>query len=341
MPGTAEHYPWHADAWKALIARHAQGRLPHALLIDGPPGTGRHAFARRLAAALLCTRPDAISGDACDACPPCRQYASGSHPDFRHVRLLRKGEYLNGKKRDRDATQILIDQIRELSATLAMSAGHHGWKVALIDPADTMAPAAANALLKTLEEPTPHTLLLLVATHRGRLLATIRSRCQALTLAVPPRAEALAWLDAQGVADAEALLAMADGAPLQAVALADEGAAKLRRKAFDSLVAVASGREDPLVVAAAWSAADTARLLRWLAGWLVDMVRIKQDPSAPHLDNRDLAERMQGVVEEIDLVYLFARLDDLQRARRLVETQVNTQLLCEELLLGWQPARTT
>ena len=337
MPGVVESYPWHAEAWQALHARHAQGRLPHALLLDGPPGIGRHAFARRIAGALLCRQPDAGTGDACAECPACRQFASGSHPDFRHVRLLLKGESAGGKKRDSDASQILIDQVRELGTTLGMSAQHGGWKVALIDPADQMMPAAANALLKTLEEPTPRTLLVLVVTHPRRLLATIRSRCQTVTLKVPARDAARAWLAERKIADGEALLAMADGAPLQAMQLAEEGAATARRKAFDSFLAVASGREDPVTVAAAWSGADTPRLLGWLGGWLVDMIRIKQAPGMSLLDNLDLGDRMQGLVEHIELHELFARLDELQRARRLVTTQVNTQLLCEELLLGWRP----
>jgi DNA polymerase-3 subunit delta' len=224
------------------------------------------------------------------------------------VRLLLKGESAGGKKRDSDASQILIDQVRELGTALGMSAQHGGWKV----------------LLKTLEEPTPRTLLVLVVTHPRRLLATIRSRCQTVTLKVPARDAARAWLAERKIADGEALLAMADGAPLQAMQLAEEGAAKARR-------------EDPVTVAAAWSGADTPRLLGWLGGWLVDMIRIKQAPGMSLLDNLDLGDRMQGLVEHIELHELFARLDELQRARRLVTTQVNTQLLCEELLLGWRP----
>ncbi len=341
MAGPAETYPWHAEAWQALRSRHAQGRLPHALLLGGPPGVGRHAFARRIAAALLCAKPDPQSAEACGDCPSCRQFASGSHPDFRHVRLLLKGESVaGGKKRESDATQILVDQVRELSAKLAMSAQHGGWKVALIDPADQMMASAANALLKTLEEPSPRTLLLLVATRPGRMLPTIRSRCQAVTLETPPRDMALDWLAGRGVGDAEAVLALADGAPLLAERLAEEGAVALRRKAFDSFHAVATGREDPVAVAAAWSGADTARLLGWLGGWLVDLIRLKQRVPGAGIDNPDLADRMQALVEHIELGQLFARLDDLQRARRLVATQVNTQLLCEELMLGWRPRRS-
>lgn len=341
MPTSPDCYPWHAGAWSALVERRARDRLPHALLIDGAGGVGRHAFARRVAAALFCATPDAATGDACGSCRPCRQFLAGSHPDYYHLRLLLKGESLGGKKLTQDATRIRIDQVRELGARLALSAQHGGWKVALVDPADRLMPEAANALLKTLEEPTPQTLLMLVTTQRGRLLATIRSRCQVVAIATPPAPEAHAWLAAQGVSDGEALLALADGSPLRALALADQGAVKARQAAFDAFSAILSGRDDPLALAAKWAGNDPARQFGWLASWLVDMIRLKSVAPPPQLDNRDLAGRMQALVETLDLPYLFARLDDLQRARQLVETQVNPQLLCEDLLLGWQPARTT
>ncbi|RLA32080.1 MAG: DNA polymerase III subunit delta' [Gammaproteobacteria bacterium] len=341
MPTTADRYPWHAAAWRTLVDRHAQGRLPHALLIDGPAGTGRHAFAHRIAAAILCATPDATTGEACGGCRSCQLFSAGSHADFHHLRLLLKGESLGGKKLTQDATRIRIDQVRQLGATLSLSAQHGGWKVTLVEPADLMMPEAANALLKTLEEPTPQTLLMLVATRRNRLLPTIRSRCQRLSLAMPARDQAVAWLTGQGVADSEALLALADGSPLLALDLANDGAVTARREAFDALGGVLTGHNDPVAVAAKWSAADPARLFGWLGSWLVDMIRLKSGAGSPVLDNRDLADRMQVLIETIDLVYLFARLDELQRARRLVETQVNAQLLCEELLLGWQPTRPT
>ena len=339
MSTSAEQFPWHAATWGALVDRHSQGRLPHALLIDGPAGIGRHAFARRFAAALLCESPDKMGGDACGVCRSCKLFTAGSHPDFHHLRRLLKGEYLAGKKLAQDATRIRVDQVRELGTALSMSAQQGGWKVALVDPADLMMPEAANALLKTLEEPTWQTLLMLVATHRGRLLPTIRSRCQLLPLTPPPREQGIDWLAAQGVSDSEALLALADGSPLLALALADAGAVKARQEAFETLGAIQAGRNDPIAVAAQWSRNDPARLFGWLGSWLVDMIRLKSGADSLTLDNRDLADRMQALIDTIDLVYLFARLDELQRARKLVETQVNLQLLCEDLLLGWLPTR--
>ena len=338
MPTPVETYPWHDAAWAALNDCRGRGRLPHALLIDGPAGIGRHAFARRIAAALLCARSEDGSGDACGTCPACRQFAAGSHPDFSHLRLLRKGESIGSDRLKQDATRIRIDQVRELGHALAMSAGHGGWKVALVDPADLMVPAAANALLKTLEEPTPRTLLLLVAARRGDLLPTIRSRCQRLSLNPPSPGEARDWLAARGLGDVESLLAMADGAPLRALELAGEGWVELRGEAFEAFAGVVTGRQDPLRVAASWSAGETETLLAWLGGWLVDMIRLKQSLPREGLDNRDLADRMQALVEHIELSALFTRLDAWRRARRLVTTQVNTQLLCEELLLAWRPS---
>jgi DNA polymerase-3 subunit delta' len=337
MNSPAERYPWHDAPWRAIVERHQRGRLPHALLLTGPAGVGKHAFALRLAAALLCESPDA-SGNGCGSCRGCTLLANGSHPDYRHLRLLNKGEYAGRTKLTSDATVIRIDQVRELSEALALSAQHGGWKVALIDPADLMMAAAANALLKTLEEPAGNALMMLVATRPARLPATIRSRCQVLSLSAPPADEAITWLAGQGVERPEVQLALADGSPLRALELAGEGADRDRAAAFDAFCAIVAGREDPVAVAGRWSA-DPDRPLGWLAGWLVDMIRLKSDPGTAVLDNRDLADRMQALVERIDLLQLFARLDDLQQARRLVGTPVNAQLLCEELLLGWRGTR--
>ena len=337
MTSPAERFPWHTAPWRGVVERHAQGRLPHALLLTGPPGVGKHAFARRLAGALLCSAPDA-DGDACGRCRACTLFAGGNHPDYRHLRLLLKGEYAGRTKLSADATTIRIDQVRDLGAGLALSAQLGGWKVAVIDPADLMQAAAANALLKTLEEPSGQALILLVATRPARLPATIRSRCQGLALPAPTTAEAAAWLAGQGIARPEVQLALAGGSPLLARELAGEGLEKVRAAAFEAFGDVVTGRADPVAVAGQW-AADPARLLGWLSGWVVDLIRLKSAAAQAVIDNADLGDRMQALAETLDLPQLFARLDDLQRARRLLETQVNAQLLCEELLLGWGGAR--
>ncbi|NUO71291.1 MAG: DNA polymerase III subunit delta', partial [Frateuria sp.] len=193
---------WHEALWQRLQARLARRALPHALLLCGPAGLGKRAFLQRFVRGLLCGRPR--DGDACGQCRSCLLLDAGTHPDFVTVSYgLRK----DGVQRK----EIVVEQIRELSARLAMASQFGGWQVVAIDPADAMNANAANALLKTLEEPSPQTLLLLAADAPWRLPQTIRSRCQRIEFQLPPRADALAWLPAQGVADPAAALEAAGG----------------------------------------------------------------------------------------------------------------------------------
>ncbi|HEY5719697.1 MAG TPA: DNA polymerase III subunit delta' C-terminal domain-containing protein, partial [Gammaproteobacteria bacterium] len=122
--------------------------------------------------------------------------------------------------------------------------------------------------------------------------------------------------------------------PLQALELAGSDAVAARAATFDGFAGVLEGRADPLSVAASW-AGDAAQRLRWAAGWMVDLARLASVGEQAVIDSPDLAARLHPLAQRIDLVQLFNRLDQLQESRRLLDTQVNTQLLCEQLLLDW------
>jgi len=184
--------PWQAEHWTRLQARRQRDALPHALLLCGAAGLGKRAFAQRFVQGLLCAEP--ADGDPCGRCRSCLLVAAGTHPD---VVSLSFGSRKDGVQR----SEIVVDQIRELSARLAMSSQFGGWQVATIDPADAMNPAAANALLKTLEEPSAQTMLVLLSDAPWRLPQTIRSRCQRIEFQLPAAAAALAWLQGEGVPD--------------------------------------------------------------------------------------------------------------------------------------------
>jgi DNA polymerase-3 subunit delta' len=204
--------PWLGDALAALESARAADRMPHALLIQGAAGTGADAVAVRAAQLVLCARTG-----ACGDCPSCRRVASRQHPD-----LITLGP-------SEESTQIRIDQIRGLCADLALTSHQGGYKVAIIDPADSLNRAAANALLKTLEEPAPRTLLVLVAAEPSRLPATLVSRCQRIRIRRPLRAESLAWLERRcGPGDWNAVLDVIGEAPIAAADL-DPGAVGLLR----------------------------------------------------------------------------------------------------------------
>jgi len=206
----------------------------HALLVHGPQGVGQLAFALALAQAWLCESPVGAraSGVACGHCASCHLVSQRSHPDLRVVvpEAMRAEAGLadddapddDGKKR-KPSREIKVDQVRAALHFSELTAGRSAGKVLVIHPAEALNDVAANALLKTLEEPPGPLRFVLSCGAPQALLPTIRSRCQAVHLGVPPRDEALAWLAAQGVADAGTVLDACGGQPLQALAQVREG----------------------------------------------------------------------------------------------------------------------
>jgi DNA polymerase-3 subunit delta' len=254
--------PWHAETWQKLIARQTQNRLPHALLLCGPEGLGKRAFADAFAMALLCQQPRS-DGSACGTCRACHLLQAGSHPDLVRVNLELRDD---GKPR----TEIIVEQIRRLSERLAMTPQFGGWQIALIDPADAMNVAASNALLKTLEEPTASTLIVLLADQPARLPATIRSRCQRLEFRMPARGEAQTWLGAQGI-DAKTAAAALDasgGNPGLALTWAKSGGLATREEVAKDLRSLCAGKVSAVEIANRWSKTEAEPRL-WFASMLL------------------------------------------------------------------------
>ncbi len=318
-----EPLPWHREPWETLLRAERDGRLPHALLLRGPAGLGKRPFARRLVAALLCTARGE-SQAPCGGCQGCRLLAAGNHPALSLIAPESEGR------------AIRIDAIREYTAGAALTAQGGGYKIAVIDPADAMNRAAANSLLKTLEEPVPGTLILLITSHSHRLPATIKSRCQSLDFRRPDRGPALEWLAPRvGGLDPALLLDLAGGAPLRAVELAAPGTLDERLKRLSELEGLAAGRQDPVALAAAWSQGELPRLLEWLWGWAADMIRLRSGAGAGALTNPDQAERLQKLANNIESKELYRILDKINETIRGLGTQLNLQMALEALLLGW------
>src|SRR5690348_9799716 len=206
--------PWQHDVVASLLSRRSQ--WPHALLVTGPAGIGKRMLAQAIARALLCEAPRA-GGAACGECTSCRYVAAAQHPDLRTIEPIE----IDDDGDARIVEWIAVERIRALTRWAAITSHRGGAKVALIVPAERMSEAAANALLKTLEEPPDGTCFLLVSNLPGRLPATIASRCQRIVAPRPTPAQARAWLMQHGTHDPDALLAQAHGAPLRALALAD------------------------------------------------------------------------------------------------------------------------
>jgi DNA polymerase-3 subunit delta' len=216
-------FAWQRDPAAAALVNKA--RWPHALLIEGRRGIGKRALALHFAQALLCETPRS-DGGPCGTCASCGYVRAGAHPDLRVIEPIERDEEGNEIPVD----EILVDRIRELIEFTQLSTHRQRAKVAVIVPAEAMNVAAANALLKTLEEPPPTTYLMLVSHQPGRLRATIVSRCQRFVAPEPDPAAASAWLAEHGAAEPGLLLDQAGGAPLLALALSDP--AVQRERAF-------------------------------------------------------------------------------------------------------------
>jgi len=329
--------PWHRATLERLLAE--RSRLPHALLVHGPSGTGKAEFARALAAGALCEAPR--SGLACAECASCHWFSQGNHPDFREIvpeaTSDEEGEGAEAEAAKPDKARSLvikIDQVRAVADFIALSTHRSGFRVLVLRPAESMQPAAANAILKTLEEPPPATIIVLVSDRPAKLLPTIRSRCRQLALPMPPRNMALAWLKEQGTASPETVLALAGGAPLLARDLAEPEEEELRRRLFAELSRAAGA--DPLQFAATIDRGAVERTIHWLQTWVHDLVRVKMGGGARH--HQDLAPALQAKARAADLDALFALDRELAAARRLAAHPLNPRLVAEHLLMAYNRA---
>ena len=321
--------PWQQSQWEKMRSRIERGNLPHALLLTGRRGIGKRRFAQQLAELLLCTAQQPMP---CGECKGCRLIAAQTHPDLKVVTPPEEKRVIS------------VDQIRELTHYLSLTALCGGYQVVLITPADLMNVNAANSLLKTLEEPPANTLLLLISDRPAALPATIRSRCQVINFEKPPHDAALQWLNNDqpelGSQVAHTLLELADGAPLHAAELASQGAITQRTEMLDDLEKVAAGRCDPIEIAKKWLKLGKKESLYWVYGWLVDMVRMKVASQPPYIANADVAPRLSKMAANIELSLLYKRLDQVREALRLAVNQsLNAELLLEGVLIGWTPRR--
>lgn len=327
-------YPWQQADYQALLA---QGeRQHHALLITGEPGIGKLAFGRHLAKSLLCESAELVK--PCGVCDACRWLEAGNHPDFRELAPATEDEDAesDAKSKKKPSAWITIDQVRELNDFVHLSAHRGGRRVTLVQPAEALNLAAANALLKTLEEPPPGAVFILVSHQWRRLLPTIRSRCRRLALALPDRTAALAWLTEQGLADAEAHLAEAGGAPLAAIERADATALATRR-AF--LAELADPRQlDPLGLAERLDKqkVEVARVTDWLARWVYDLARLGLAESVRYYP--DELGRLTPLAQALDPVRLMRYHDSVLAAKKLAAHPLNARLVYEQLFFAYQQA---
>lgn len=305
--------------------------LPHALLLAGPPGIGKRAFAEALANRLLCENPGRF---ACGECPSCRWLAAGSHPDFRLVipeADAQAEEGSEGAEKKKVSSQIRIEQIRELEDFVFLGGHRQGQRVILVDPAEAMNTAAANSLLKILEEPPATVYFLLVSSRWRRLLPTIRSRCRTLAFHRPDRIEAEAWLEKSP--ESLAMLPLTGGAPLLATEMAEKGAGKSWKSFLATLIEPES---DSLALAARWESqvkSDGGMTMEDLVGllqkWVFDLALRKSAGQLRYFTGME--RQVDELTRQASSTGMIRCYNEIVRTRGLASHPLNPRLFLEEL----------
>lgn len=319
-------YPWQQRNWQQLQQMQRLKRLPHAVLLAGIRGLGKAEFAHALAKALLC---QGSSEQACGECHACHLVAGNVHPNLLQIAPEKAG------------AAIKVDQIRQVADFIYQSSLAGYYRIVIITAADSMNTNAANALLKTLEEPPTGALMLLVSDVSERMPATILSRCSIIQFTKPTLTEGTAWLSAQlnkPKVPVPLLLQLSQGAPLAALALHESGMLDERRQVYDALAKLATLAGDPVALAASIQQTEALQILDLLASWLLDMTKIKLVSEGTTITNEDYLAALQACVQQMSLTAqekLLAMVQQL-RAQTLAGINLNKQLWLETFFIKWK-----
>ncbi|MDD2832381.1 MAG: DNA polymerase III subunit delta' [Methylotenera sp.] len=323
-------YPWQHNIWQRLIQDSA--RLSHAYLLHGRAGIGKYEFARYFSQALLCSHQHG-DGRACGECASCKWFHDESHPDFRLLtpeQEIEASEESAPGKKTKKKTQISVAQVRDLQDFLGMSSHHSsGMRIVLIHPAESLNLASANALLKMLEEPAAGVVFILVANQLQRLLPTIISRCQKISMPVPSEAEALTWLESQQIKHARQQLAYMEGSPLKVYS---------EQAYFEHLDALwrslALGPQLQPHLTAPMLIANTVELgLIALQKWSYDIVAIKLGQHVRY--HVQYMSALQALAEKVNLSRLFDFHKKVSELKKLATHPLNHELQMEAVLLEY------
>ncbi len=325
--------PWHQRHWTHLCDYVAQDRIPQALLISGNKGLGKQQLATQFAVALLCANPQ-VNGLACGHCNSCLLINAQTHPDFIRLQPEEPGKGIG------------IGQIRSLITRLTLKPQFETYRVVIVSPADMINHAAANAFLKCLEEPTERTCIILITEKPAKLPATIISRCQKLAVTTPDKEIVVQWLEETlqgGTPLATPLqkqelfcnVSLAQSAPLLALDYVNDHSLSLRNECFEAWLSIAKQLKSPVIIAEDWHKLPAAPLLFWISSWIIDLIKCFYSSRFDNVYNPDLHGQLQELSQRVELKGLYKLYDLLLLTRQRLDTQINKQLMFEEILIQW------
>lgn len=320
----AEAYPWQEQLWQQLAGR---AQHAHAYLLHGPIGIGKRALAERLMGSLLCQRPEGV--EACGQCKSCLLLAAGSHPD---------NYVLEPEEADK---AIKVDQVRDLVSFVVQTAQMGGRKVVLIEPVESMNINAANALLKSLEEPSGNTVLLLVSHQPSRLLPTVKSRCVQQACPLPGEEMSLTWLakalPESSEEERRELLTLAAGSPLAAVSLQAQGVREQRAQVVDGVKKLLKQQQSPTQLAEGWKDIPLLLLFDWFCDWSHLILRYQLTGDEQGLGLEDMRKVVQYLAQKSAQGKVLEIQDWIlaQRQKVMSKANLNRVLLLEALLVQW------
>ena len=324
-------YPWLELPWRDLQTHWASGTMGHAYLLSGRAGLGKLDLTEAFVSTILC-EDESAAAHPCGRCRGCSLLAAGNHPDFKRL------------SPEDDRSAIVIDQVRELISFYTLKSHYLGYKIGIVYPAEAMNKAAANALLKILEEPPARALLLIVSHRPGLLPATIKSRCQRIACHVPAWETMEAWLDAncksERVSEALETLSLA-GAPLDIMQQLEAGTACLLNDLIATLGAMTGGRMFALDAARDFAAIDSQTFIDALETLVQALILLRTGHRLPRLRiPEEQRIHLQEIADKLDFKRLFLYLDEVALARALVlrSSGVRGTEIIENLWFGW--ART-
>lgn len=343
-------YPWTETAFDDFFS--SKDRQAHAYLIAGQSGLGKTVFAEQLVKAMLC---QGQGNDACGLCQSCKLLKSGSHPDLHVLQSEKRTLEINDlfanfapryledeskrKRRKKPSAIIAIDQVRGIIPDINTRPHLSACRIIIINTAEDLNINAANSLLKSLEEPPSDCFFLLISHEPGRLMPTLRSRCNRIDFRTPDKVLALEWLNNQlpGRSDTADLLDRATGIPLRALALADGDLCTDEARIFQIMLLLSNRQMDPVAAAAELiKKAELIDILNPVQVMLSRIIRVKADGRYDAVVQQEGNEALIDLGKRLHFKQLYTFLDDISVSKQLAGGPLDDTLALENGLISWQ-----